>query len=286
MSTSGSKRNLAGKGDAEALVARVRERYGKIAEGGAASCCTPGPASCCGTATAVSREIGYAAGDLAEVPPEADLGLGCGAPLQHLELSPGETVLDLGSGPGLDALLAARAVGDSGHVIGVDMTPAMIERARATARKAGATQVEFRQGRLEELPVDDASVDAVTSNCVINLVPDKRAVFRELARVLRPGGRMVVSDIVLDGPLPETLAKDILSYVGCVAGAAPRREYLALVEASGLGEIEVLSDVDYLAGLAAAAPEEAASLLERTGTPRQAVEGKVRSITLRARKPR
>ena len=146
----------------EQIVTEVRKRYGAIAVQGT---------SCCGT-TEMSRQLGYEERELATVPQEADLGLGCGAPVGRLALKPGETVLDLGSGPGLDALLAAKEVGPAGHVIGVDMTPEMLERARATAARAGAAHVEFRQGRLEALPVEDESVDAVTSNCVINLVPD------------------------------------------------------------------------------------------------------------------
>ena len=195
-------------------------------------------AGCCGgsAAASISGELGYSAGDLAAVPKEADLGLGCGAPIGHLALKAGETVLDLGSGPGLDAFLAAKQVGTTGRVIGVDMTPEMLERARATAAKAGIANVEFRQGRLEPLPVESATVDAVTSNCVINLVPDKAAVFAEIARVLKPGGRVVVSDIVLERPLPEAVAKDVFAWCGCVAGASDRREYLAMIEAAGLAE--------------------------------------------------
>jgi ubiquinone/menaquinone biosynthesis C-methylase UbiE len=194
-------------------------------------------------------------------------------------------VLDLGSGGGLDAFLAARAVGPSGRVIGVDMTPAMLERARANAQKGGFLNVEFREGRLEALPVEAASVDAVTSNCVVNLVPDKAAVFREIARVLKPGGRVVISDILLDGPLPESLARDVYAYVGCISGAALRRDYFAMLEAAGLRETAVLKDVDYLSALIEAAPAEADALLRRHGLGREAVAGLVRSVTYSARKP-
>jgi ubiquinone/menaquinone biosynthesis C-methylase UbiE len=196
-----------------------------------------------------------------------------------------EVVLDLGSGGGLDAFLAARAVGATGRVIGVDMTPAMLERARANAAKSGFSNVEFREGRLEALPMDDASVDAVTSNCVINLVPDKAAVFHEIARVLKPGGRVVVSDILLDGPLPEALAKDVYAYVGCISGAALRQDYFGMLEAAGLREVKVLKDIDYLAALIEAAPAEADALLARHGLGREAVLGLVRSVTWQARKP-
>jgi arsenite methyltransferase len=274
-------------GGNEGIVTQVKKRYAEIAVTGS-SCCGPAPtqaAGCCAreaTAEGISQELGYSASDLAGVPKEADLGLGCGVPLGHLKLEAGETVVDLGSGPGLDALIAAKQVGNTGRVIGVDMTPEMLERARATAAKVGATNVDFRQGRLERLPVETASVDAVTSNCVINLVPDKAAVFGEIARVLKPGGRVVVSDIVLDRPLPEAVAKDVFAWCGCVAGATDRKQYLALVEAAGLGEIEVLKDVDYLASLAKVAPEEADAMLAGWGVTREDLDGTVHSITWRA----
>jgi arsenite methyltransferase len=276
-----------GTGGNEGIVTQVKKRYADIAVTGS-SCCGPAPteaAGCCAretTAPGISQELGYLASDLAGVPKEADLGLGCGVPLGYLKLKAGETVVDLGSGPGLDALLAAKQVGSTGRVIGVDMTPEMLERARATAAKVGATNVDFRQGRLERLPVETASVDAVTSNCVINLVPDKAAVFGEIARVLKPGGRVVVSDIVLDRPLPEAVAKDVFAWCGCVAGASDRKQYLALVEAAGLGEVEVLKDVDYLASLVKVAPEEADAMLAGWGVTRDDLAGTVHSITWRA----
>jgi len=266
----------------EALVEQVRNRYGKIASGEISGCgCSCGGAG----EAAVAAEIGYSAADLAALPGEANLGLGCGAPLAHLRLAPGETVLDLGSGAGIDAFLAARAVGPAGRVVGVDMTPEMLSRARVAAERHGFANVEFREGRLEALPVADASIDAVTSNCVINLVPDKSAVFREVARVLKPGGRLVVSDIVLERPLPEALAADLLAWVGCVAGAELRADYFGRLEAAGLAGVEVLTDVDYAVSLAQAAPEEAAALLGRAGLTVADIAGSVRSITYRAVKP-
>ncbi|HEY2942608.1 MAG TPA: arsenite methyltransferase [Vicinamibacteria bacterium] len=268
----------------EELVQRVRERYGRIAEGSVSGCCGAS-ASGCASESAVSLGIGYDTSELAQLPAEANLGLGCGAPLGFLALKPGETVLDLGSGPGLDVFLAARQVGPSGRVVGVDMTPAMLERARANAAKIGISHVEFREGRLEALPVESGSIDAVTSNCVINLVPDKRAVFAEIARVLRPGGRLVISDILLDGRLPAAVENDLLAYVGCVAGAIRREEYFALVGAAGLEKVDVRRDVDYLAGLIDAAPEEVRALEARTGVKREEVLGRVRSVTFRAVKP-
>jgi SAM-dependent methyltransferase len=266
----------------EDRVGQVRKRYGAIAVEGT-SCCGPTTA-CCGT-TAASRVLGYDPSDLAAVPAQADLGLGCGAPIGFLELQPGETVLDLGSGPGLDALLAARRVGPTGRVIGVDMTPEMLVRARANATRAGAANVEFREGRLEALPLEDATVDAATSNCVINLVPDKAAVFREVARVLRPGGRVVVADIVLERPLPEAVAKDVLAWTGCVAGAALRDDYFAMLEGAGLSGLSILKEIDYAASLAQIASDEAQTLLDRWGITRESIEGAVMSVTWRAVRP-
>jgi len=165
------------------------------------------------------------------------------------------------------------------------MTPEMLARARATATRHGFTNVEFREGRLEALPLDDATVDGVTSNCVINLVPDKARVFREVARVLKPGGRLVVSDIVLERPLPEPIAADLYAWAGCVAGAMLRDEYLAALAAAGFEEIEILRDVDYVGMLADKMPDELAALAERTGVAPEAIVGTVRSMTYRARMP-
>jgi SAM-dependent methyltransferase len=273
---------LAEGAEAERLVGQVRERYGRIAEGKSSGCCGP---QCCSPSDAVAQGIGYSDEQLAQAPADANLGLGCGAPLNFLELKAGETVLDLGSGPGLDAFLAARQVGPQGRVIGVDMTPAMLERARAAAAKLGLAQVEFREGRLEKLPVADASVDAVTSNCVINLVPDKGAAFREVARVLRPGGRLVISDIVLDGRLPEAVERDVFAYVGCISGASQRAEYFGSLERAGLGGVVVLRDVDFVETLIHSAPEEVAEFRRRTGVEPRTLLGKVRSLTFRAVKP-
>jgi arsenite methyltransferase len=270
----------------EELVRQVRERYSRIAEGEVSGCCGPQPSGCGTPESAVARGVGYSEKDLASVPQGANLGLGCGAPLGLLAPQPGETVLDLGSGAGLDVFLASPLVGPAGRVIGVDMTASMLEKARGNAARMGASNVDFREGRLEALPVEGASVDAVTSNCVINLVPDKAVVFREIARVLKPGGRIVVSDILLDGPLPDAIQNDLLAYVGCVSGAMRREEYFALVGAAGLTQVEVLRDVDYLAGLMEAAPDEVAELEKRTGVSRDQVLGRVRSVTFRAYRPK
>ena len=270
--------------DSETVVEKVRERYAGFAAG-SASCCGPSCSPAASETRDAAERLGYSADQLASVPEEANLGLGCGAPVEALALEPGETVLDLGSGPGLDAFLAARRVGAAGRVIGVDMTPEMIERARDAAREAGLSQVEFRQGRLEELPVSDSSVDAVTSNCVINLVPDKGRVFAEVARVLKPGGRLVISDIVLEAELPAAIGKDLMAYVGCVAGAMLREEYFAAVRDAGLTEIEILSDVDAVKLFGGEVPGEVLEMLERTGTSADELRGKVRSVTYRAAKP-
>lgn len=267
--------------DAEGIVHTVRQRYAGIASAGS-SCCGPSGTSCCSEASQVAGEIGYAFADLELLPEGANLGLGCGAPVSYLDLAEGETFLDLGSGAGIDALIAARRVGPTGRVIGVDMTPEMLAKARANAD--GHDNVEFREGRLEHLPVEDASVDAVTSNCVINLVPDKGAVFREIARVLRPGGRLVISDIVLDGDLPAAITSDVLAYVGCVAGAAQRETYFGLLAEAGLDEVEILKDVDFLAMTAKAAPEEVLAITASTGVTINEVRGVVRSVTYRAQK--
>jgi SAM-dependent methyltransferase len=267
---------------AESKVGEVRERYGRIASGEISGCgCGLGG----GTEEAIALGIGYGADELAELPDDANLGLGCGAPIARLGLQRGETVVDLGSGAGIDAFLAAKRVGPEGTVIGVDMTPEMLGKARAAATRLGLANVEFREGRLEALPVDDATVDAVTSNCVINLVPDKAAVFGEIARVLKPGGRLVVSDIVLERALPEAVERDLLAYVGCVAGAVVRDRYFGDLEKAGLGEVEILRDIDYLETLLASAPHEVEALVARTGIALDDLRGAVRSLTFRARRP-
>ncbi len=268
--------------DPSQIVEKVRERYGRIAEGKESGCCPTTSSSCGDPAAAVAVAIGYQGRDLETVPAGANLGLGCGAPIDVLDLKPGETVLDLGSGAGMDAFLAARRVGPTGRVIGVDMTPAMLERARAHAAEAGFTWVEFLQGRLEALPLPDGSVDAVTSNCVINLVPDKSVVFREIVRVLRPGGRLVISDIVLDGPLPEAVATDLLAYVGCISGAMQRQAYFALIEAAGLTGVRIHKDADYLAAGGYTFTDELQARLDESGVRLADLEGKVRSVTFGA----
>lgn len=230
----------------------VREGYADVARG-SGCCCGTGSARCGGTAD-LSRAIGYSDADLTAVPEGANLGLGCGNPVALASLRPGEVVLDLGSGAGLDCFLAARQVGHTGRVIGVDMTPEMVERARANARRAGVANVEFRLGEIEHLPVADSSVDVVISNCVINLSPDKPQVFREALRVLKPGGRLLVSDIVLAAPLPPRLRDCAAAYVGCISGASLRAEYLAMIAGAGFGQVVVLSESRFPVEAAAGDP--------------------------------
>lgn len=221
----------------------VRKRYGGIAQGGRSGCgCTP--TRCCSEPPPVSPSIsslqmGYSPKELQGVPAGADLGLGCGNPQAIAALQPGETVLDLGSGAGFDCFLAVRKVGPSGHVIGVDMTAEMVAKAREHAEEARYANVEFRLGEIEHLPVAEDSIDVIISNCVINLSPDKPRVFEEAFRVLRPGGRLAVSDIVTTAPLPEEVRTDLALYAGCMAGAATIAELEAMLLASGFENIRI-----------------------------------------------
>ncbi len=215
--------------------ATVREHYARVASNDTTGC-APG---CCGPAPEHSRRLGYSESDLADVPEGANLGLGCGNPRAIAALSTGETVLDLGSGGGFDSFLAARQVGDAGRVIGVDMTAEMITKARSNAGKIATTNVEFRLGEIEHLPVADASVDVILSNCVINLSPNKAQVFRDAFRVLKVGGRLAISDVVLLRELPPELRDQALALSACIAGAATIQETRSLLEAAGFSDISV-----------------------------------------------
>lgn len=189
---------------------------------------------------AVAEAFGYTAEELTSIPAEANMGLSCGNPTATAHLRAGEVVVDLGSGGGLDVFLAAKQVGPEGRAIGIDMTPAMIERARANAEKGGYTNVEFHESTIDRIPLPDGSVDCVISNCVLNLAPDKPAVFREMARVLKPGGRLAVSDIALKQELPEALARSMAAYVGCIGGAIRIEDYRAGLLAAGFEHVEVV----------------------------------------------
>jgi ubiquinone/menaquinone biosynthesis C-methylase UbiE len=214
----------------------VRENYGKIATE-CNSCCTPIEPK-----QLDSTKMGYTEEELASLPEGADLGLGCGNPLANASIKAGETYLDLGSGAGIDCFLAAKRVGKTGKVIGVDMTPAMIDKARENAKKGDFKNVDFRLGEIEHIPVADNSVDIITSNCVINLSTDKKAVFSDAFRVLKPGGRLMISDIVLLKELPEYIMNSIEAYVGCVAGAMLKDKYFGLIKEAGFEDIKIISE--------------------------------------------
>ena len=234
----------------EEVTKTVRERYGAVAkQGGTCGCGASNTqaqiSTCCGGASSVaakniSKSIGYSDADVNEVPEGANLGLGCGNPVAMASLKEGEIVLDLGSGGGFDCFLAASKVGAKGKVIGVDMTPEMLDRARENLRKGNYKNVEFRLGEIENLPVADNSVDAIISNCVINLSTDKKRVFGEAFRVLKSGGRLMVSDIVLLGELPENIMNSISAYVGCIAGASQKNDYLNAIKAAGFKSVKVV----------------------------------------------
>jgi len=224
----------------------VREGYGQVASQSGDCGCGCGP-SCCGSSAVdqISKGIGYTDEDLRNVPEGANLGLGCGNPIALASLKEGETVIDLGSGAGFDCFLAANRVGRSGRVIGVDMTHEMLEKARANAVKSGLDNVEFRLGEIEHLPVADNTADIIISNCVINLSPDKNQVFSEAYRTLKPGGRLMVSDIVLLKPLPDYIMNSIRAYVGCLSGAMIKADYLAAIKQAGFGGVEIVEETSF-----------------------------------------
>ena len=222
---------------------KVREGYAQIAKKESSYCASVSP--CCGSADlaqTTSKNIGYTDEELGSIPEGANLGLGCGNPVALASLAKGETVLDLGSGAGFDCFLAANRVGKEGRVIGVDMTPEMIEKARENAQKGNYQNVEFRLGEIENIPAADNSVNVVISNCVINLSPDKKRVFEEAFRVLKPGGRLMVSDIVLLKELPDFIKNAVAAYVGCIAGALIKDEYLEAIREAGFDEVEILDE--------------------------------------------
>lgn len=233
--------------ESENIRKAVRERYGERAKAGTSCCGTT--SSCCSPTQTISTKLGYSGQELDSIPEGADLGLGCGNPTALASLKAGETVLDLGSGAGIDCFLAAGLVGETGRVIGVDMTAAMLDRARENAKKNDIDNVEFRLGEIEHLPVPDSAVDVVISNCVVNLSPDKPQVFSEVYRALKPGGRMMISDIVQLEPLPEAVLKSIEAYVGCIAGASLKQDYVSMIQDAGFRDIEILSETTFGAAL-------------------------------------
>ncbi|XUX00291.1 MAG: arsenite methyltransferase [Dehalogenimonas sp.] len=264
----------------------VKDRYGGIARSGGGCGCG---STCCGPVPVdtIAKVVGYSEDELAAVPEGANLGLGCGNPTAIADLKPGETVLDLGSGAGFDAFLAARQVGPIGKVIGVDMTPDMVSRARENAKKGAITNVEFRQGEIENLPVESGTVDTIISNCVINLSPDKPAVFAEAFRVLKPGGRIAVSDIVLLEPLPDFVRDSVAAYTACVAGANLKEDYLSAIRQAGFDHIEVVGETVFDLDFIDMAPElvKNASTLGITEEMIQHIAETIVSVKVQAIKP-
>ncbi len=269
----------------------VRKHYASIVRDGG-SCCGPSlrAGGCCGPDPLegeLSRMMGYSEEELGAAPVGSNLGLGCGNPLAFAALKPGDVVVDLGSGAGFDCFLAARQVGDSGRVIGVDMTPEMLDRARANAAADGYANVEFRMGEIENLPVADGTADMVISNCVINLSTDKPRVFREALRVLKPGGRLMVSDLVLERPLPGSVRRSVEAYAGCIAGAMLKDDYLAAIRQAGFTEVEVQAESGFTVGSSNPDESELALLNEDGVTPEEAraAAAAVVSIKVTARRP-
>lgn len=258
--------------DSHDIRSAVRETYGRIAEQNSNGGCCGGGGGAPAVGGTAAEKLGYSPEDVNAVPEGANLDLGCGNPQAIAALKPGETVLDLGSGAGFDAFLAARAVGESGRVIGVDMTHEMLRKARDNAAKAGCTNVEFRLGEIEHLPVADASIDVIISNCVINLSPDKPQVFRETFRVLRSGGRLAISDVVATAELPEDVRRDLALYTGCMAGASQVDDLAAMLHDAGFIAIRIQ-------------PKDTSREFIRDWAPGRNVEDYVVSASIEAMKP-
>ncbi len=267
----------------------VREGYAQVAKSGS-SCCAPQSSCCCSTnvATDISKRIGYSDQDIESVPEGANLGLGCGNPVALASLKKGEVVLDLGSGAGFDCFLAANIVGKKGKVIGVDMTPEMIEKARENARRGGYDNIEFRLGEIENLPTADNYVDVIISNCVVNLSPEKDQVFREAFRVLKPGGRLMVSDIVLMSELPDSIKKSVAAYIGCVAGAAKKDDYLKNIKAAGFKEVTIVDETSFPSDFAVKDPTIEALVNDLGVSPAdlKKLGSSIKSIKVQAVKPK
>jgi len=269
----------------------VRKEYAKIAVKGE-SCCGPveQTSPCCAPSDSsgdVSKKIGYTDEQLKSIPEGANFGLGCGNPTALASLKDGETVLDLGAGPGMDCFLAANKVGKKGKVIGVDMTPEMIDKARENARKGNYENVEFRLGEIENLPAADNSVDVIISNCVINLSSDKRKVYQEAFRILKPGGRIMISDIVLTKELPEQILNSIEAYVGCISGAMLKSEYMNVIKEAGFGEIDILEEKTFPLELVTSDPAAQTIISQLKISKKELANlGKtILSITVQGKKP-
>jgi SAM-dependent methyltransferase len=269
----------------EEIKKAVRAGYANVAKQ-SGSCCS---SACCGTAKPqeISKKIGYSEDEIRAVPAEANLGLGCGNPTALAAIKAGETVLDLGSGAGFDCFLAAQKVGPRGRVIGIDMTEEMVERAKENASKGGYRNVEFRKGEIEDLPVDDNTIDLIISNCVINLVPNKDRAFKEAFRVLKAGGRLMVSDIVLLKRLPDFVKNSIEAYVGCVSGASTKDKYLDSIKAAGFEDVRVINESVFPLDCLTTDPTGQAILKSMEGAPEQLkeVESSISSIKVGANKP-
>lgn len=264
--------------DEDEVKKKVREGYSKIAR--TEKCC-------CDCGSEVSENLGYSKAELESVPMGSDMNLGCGNPVALASLSKGEIVVDLGSGGGLDCFLAAKKVGPNGRVIGVDMTPEMLDKARANCRRGGYENVEFRLGEIENLPVADNTADVIISNCVINLSPEKQRVFNEVFRVLKPGGRLMISDMVLLKDIPEAVKSNVLAYVGCISGAEMKSTYMQMIEKAGFNEIKIVEETTLK-------PEQilsdatALSIMEELNINREQAEeivGSVASLKISANKP-
>lgn len=264
--------------NADQLRQHVRESYAEVAEASNAGDCCGEAASCCGVSddtainTLISTRLGYSEDDLANVPAGADMGLGCGNPRAIASLKAGETVIDLGSGGGFDAFLAAREVGEGGHVIGIDMTPTMISKARKNAEKGAFSQVEFRLGEIEHLPVADNTADIIISNCVINLSPFKAQVFADAFRALKPGGRLAISDVVATAVMPDEMKNDPMLHAGCMAGASLIDDLESMMQAAGFEQISIV-------------PKDASRDFIRDWAPGSGVEAYVVSAYIEAVKP-
>jgi arsenite methyltransferase len=263
----------------EEVTKTVRRRYANVAKQSGVSCCSGAPpaqaSSCCGptnaaTSREISKTIGYSDTDVSSVPEGSNLGLGCGNPIALASLKEGEVVMDLGSGAGFDCFLAASRVGPRGKVIGVDMTPEMLDKARENMSKGNYQNVEFRLGEIENLPAADNSVNVIISNCVINLSQDKPRVFKEAFRALKPGGRLMVSDIVLLADLPKAIMSSVEAYVGCVAGASQKTDYLDAIRAAGFQDVQVIDETVFPTGSLSDDPTIKAIIEDAHITPAQA----------------